>query len=75
MVVDRAVNAPCDAAEPPKVGDDTERDDSEYDRFGLLGESPGREEKVVEHVACHEDGKVESRELVRVSVARRKKKG
>ena len=72
MVVDRAVNAPCDAAEPPKVGDDTERDDSEYDRFGLLGESPGREEKVVEHVACHEDGKVERRELVRVPVARRK---
>src|SRR5216684_1024304 len=66
MVVDRTVHAPCDAAEPPKVGDDGERDDSEDDRFCALGDTPGHKYKVVEHVGCHEDGKVERRELVRV---------
>ena len=66
MVVDWPVYAPCDAAEPPKVGDDAEGYDSKYDRFCLLGESPGSEDKVVEHVSCHEDGKVERRELFRI---------
>jgi hypothetical protein len=66
MVVDRTVHAPCDAAEPPKVGDDGEGDDGEDDRFCALGDTPGHKYEVVEHVGCHEDGKVKRRELVRV---------
>ena len=66
MVVNRAVDAPRDAAEPPKVRDDGKSDDSKDNRFCALREAPGREDKVVEHVGCHEDGKVERWELVRV---------
>jgi len=64
MVGDRTVDAPCDAAEPPEVGDDGERDDTKGNRFCALGEIPGPEYEVVEHVGCHEDGKVERREIV-----------
>jgi hypothetical protein len=66
MVVDRTAHTPCDAAEPPEVGDDSEHDEAKDDRFCALGKTPGREDEVVEHVGCHEDGKVERRELVRV---------
>ena len=66
MIVNRTTHAPCDAAEPPEVGDDAEHDEAKDDRFCALGETPGREDEVVEHVGCHEDGKVERRELVRV---------
>jgi hypothetical protein len=66
MVVDRTVDAPCDAAEPPEVGDDGEHDNAKDDRFCALGQTPGREDEVVEHVGSHEDGKVERRELVRI---------
>jgi hypothetical protein len=66
MVVDRTADAPCDATEPPEIGDDGEHDDAKDDRLCALGETPGRKDKVVEHVGSHEDGKVESRELVRV---------
>ncbi len=66
MIVDRTVDAPRDTAEPPEVGDDGEHDEAKDDRFCALGETPGREDEVVEHVGCHEDGKVECRELARV---------
>jgi len=72
MVVDRTVDAPCDATEPPKVDDDDENDEAKDDRFCAFGETPGREDEVVEHVGRHEDGKVERRELVRVSPLRKK---
>ena len=71
MIVDRAVDAPRDAAEPPKVTDNGARDEGKDDRFCALGEAPGREDKVVEHVAPHEDGKVERRKLVRVRRCRK----
>ncbi len=66
MIVDRTVDTPCDAAEPPEVADDGKHDEGKHNGFCALGEAPGREDKVVEHVSCHEDGKVERRELVRV---------
>ncbi len=66
MVVDRTADAPRDAAEPPEVGDDGEHDEPKDDRFCALGQTPGREDEVIEHVSCHEDGKVERRELVQV---------
>jgi hypothetical protein len=66
MVVDRTTDAPRDAAEPPEVGDDGEHDEAKDDRFCALGQTPGREDEVVEHVGSHEDGKVERRELIRV---------
>jgi hypothetical protein len=66
MVVDRTAHTPCDAAEPPEVGDDSEHDEAKDDRFCALGKTPGREDEVVEHVGSHEDGKVQRRELVRV---------
>lgn len=66
MVIDRTADAPCDATEPPEVADDGEHDDAKDDRLCALGETPGREDEVVEHVGSHQDGKVERRELVRV---------
>jgi hypothetical protein len=66
MVVDRAGDTPRNATEPPEVGDDGEHDEAKDYRFCALGETPGREDEVVEHVGCHEDGKVERRELVQV---------
>ena len=66
MVVDRTADAPCDTAEPPEIGDDSEHNEAKDNRFRALGETPGREDEVVEHVGSHENGKVESRELVRV---------
>jgi hypothetical protein len=73
MVIDGTVDAPCDATEPPEVGDDGERNDAKGDRFCALGETPGGENEVIEHVGCHEDGKVERRELVQVHHLRRGK--
>ena len=67
MVIDRAADAPCDAAEPPEVADDGKDDEAKDDRFCALGQTPCGEDKVVEHVGSHEDGKVERRKLVRVS--------
>ena len=67
MVVDRAIDAPRDATEPPKVGHDGKRNDGKYDRFCALGEAPSREDKVIEHVRCHDDAKIERRELFAVS--------
>ena len=66
MVVDRTVDAPCDAAEPPEVGDDGEHDNAKDNRFCALGQTPGREDEMVEHVGSHKDGKVERRKLVRI---------
>ena len=63
MVVDRAVDTPRDAAEPPKVGDDGESDEDKDDGLCALGEAAGGEDEVVEQVGGHEDGKVERREL------------
>ena len=65
MSVDLTADAPCDTAEPPEVGHDGEHDDTKGDRFCALRETPGREDEVIEHVGCHEDGKVEGRELIR----------
>ena len=66
MVIDRTADAPCDATEPPEVGDDGKHDEAKDDRFCAFGQTPGREDEVVEHVGSHEDGEVERRELVRV---------
>ena len=63
IVVDRAVDAPRDGAEPPKVGDDGERNKRKGDRLCAFREAAGREDEVVEHVCGHEDGKVERRKL------------
>ncbi len=63
MVVDRAVDAPRDGAEPPKVCDDGESYQGKDDRLCTLGEAAGGEDEVVEHVGGHEDPKVERREL------------
>lgn len=38
VVVDGAIDTPRDTAEPPKVGDDRERDDGEEDVLGALRE-------------------------------------
>ena len=75
MIVDRAVNTPRDAAEPPKVTDNGARDEGKDDRFCALGEAPRRKDKMVEHVASHEHGKVERWELVRVRRRRNGKGG
>lgn len=64
MVIDRAINAPRDAAEPPEIGDDGKGDEGKDDRLRALCEAPGRKDKVVDHVRGHKDGKVERRELV-----------
>ena len=64
MVIDRAVHAPRDAAEPPKVAHDCASDDDKDDRLRALREAAGGEHEVVEHVGSHEDAKVERRELV-----------
>ena len=66
MVINWTADAPRDATEPPEVGDDGEHDEAKDDRLCALRETPGREDKVIEHVCCHEDGKIERRELVRV---------
>lgn len=63
IVVDRAVDAPRDGAEPPKVSNDGERNKRKGDRLCAFREAAGREDEVVEHVCGHEDGKVERREL------------
>lgn len=63
MVVDRAVDAPRDATEPPKVCDDGESYRDKDDRLRTLGEAARGEDEVVEHVGGHEDAKVERREL------------
>jgi hypothetical protein len=63
VIVDGAVNAPRDTAEPPKVCDDCERDEGEEDVLGALREAPSGEDKVVEQVGGHQNGKVERREL------------
>jgi len=63
MVVDRAVDAPRDAAEPPKVGDDGESYEDKDDGLCALGEAAGGEDEVVEQVGGHEDAKVERRKL------------
>ncbi len=63
MFIDGAVDAPRDTTEPPKVGDDRERDDCEEGGLGALREEPSREDEVVEHVRGHQNGKVERREL------------
>jgi len=64
MVVDRAIDAPRDAAEPPKVCDDGESYQDKDDRLRTLGEAARGEDEVVEHVGGHEDAKVERREVV-----------
>jgi hypothetical protein len=63
LVVDRAVHAPREAAEPPKVADDCASDDEKDNQLCALGEAAGGEDEVVEHVCGHEDAKVERREL------------
>lgn len=63
MVVDRAVDAPRDAAEPPKVCDDGESDEDKDDGLCALGEAAGGEDEVVDQVGGHDDAKVERREL------------
>jgi hypothetical protein len=63
MVIDRAVHAPRDAAEPPKVTHDRAGDDDKDDRLCALREAAGGEHEVVKHVGGHEDAKVERREL------------
>jgi len=71
MLVDRPIDAPRDAAEPPEVSDDRESDDGKDDRFCALREATGREYKVVEHVGGHKDGKVEGGELIVVEAGRK----
>lgn len=63
MFVDWAIDAPRDAAEPPKVGDDGNDDERKDDRLCALREAARSEDKVVEHMGGHEDSKVERREL------------
>jgi len=53
MVVDRAVDAPRDAAEPPKVCDDSESYQDKDDSLRTLGEAAGGEDEVVEQVGGH----------------------
>ena len=59
MLVDGTVDAPRDTAEPPKVGDDRERDDDEEDILGALQDVQGGEDEVVEHMRGYQDGKVQ----------------
>ena len=63
MVVDRAIDAPRNAAEPPKVCNDGESDEDKDNGLCALGEAAGGEDEVVDQVGGHEDAKVERREL------------
>ena len=62
VLVDGTVDAPHDTTEPPKVGDNHERDDDEKDILGTPGDAPCGEDQVVENMCGHQDGKVEHRE-------------
>lgn len=63
VLVDGAIDAPRDTAEPPEVRDDRECDNAEEDILGALREEPSGEDEMVEQVRRHKDGKVERREL------------
>ena len=63
MVFDRAFNPECHALEPPECSRDRERTDPETDSFSPCGEPARGEDKVVQQVAQHKDGKVQSWQL------------
>ena len=63
MIIDRAIDAPRNAAEPPKVCNDGESDEDKDNGLCALGEAAGGEDEVVDQVGGHEDAKVERREL------------
>ena len=71
MLVDGAVDAECDALEPPEGGQDDECGDSERDLLCALREAARGEDEVVEEVREHEHREVECRELRRKAVSMR----
>ena len=79
MVFDRALNPECHALEPPECTHNRECADPETNGFSPCGEPARGEDKVVQQVAQHENGKVQSRELCRkrdlVSVMSREMEG
>ena len=54
---------PHATAEPPKVGDDSQRDGDEKAILGAPQDALSSEDEVVELVRGYPDGKVERREL------------
>ena len=63
MLADGTIDTPCDAAEPPEVGDDDECDDAKGDAFCAVGEEAGTENEVVQEMSRHQHREVEGREL------------
>ena len=63
VIIYGAIDPPRYLAEPPEVRNDRKRDDSKEDGLGALREATRGEDKVVEYVGCHQNGKVERREL------------
>ena len=69
MLVDGAVDAECDALEPPEIAEDDKHADTEDDLFCAIREAAGCEDEVVEEMREHQDREVQGRELERVRQA------